>query len=874
MNILQAQSMEAQQRLMENGPDARRMRKAIFRRTIDYNAAVIAYLKDRIWQRTTRKRPAIQPDYLYNFLLNPPGEYLDSPMNCVTGKPVRTSTNKNKCPIYCVCWTPEGRRLITGAYSGEFTLWNGLTFNFETILQAHESQIRCMKWSHNDDWLLTADHSGYVKYWQANMNNVEMYQAHKEPIRGVSFSPFDTKFVTCSDDSTVRIWDFLRCTEERVLRGHGSDVRSVAWHPYMSLIMSGSKDAQQPIKLWEPKTGESIATLYVHKNTCTDVSWNQNGNWFLTASRDHLIKLFDLRYMKTEMQTFRGHKRDVMRVAWHPCHESLFASGSADGTILFWCAGTDTELGAIDDAHESMIWSLAWHPLGHILVSGANDFATKFWTRNRPGDILKEMPGTGNVGSLPALATDGLTSSFEHTKSQGDLVNDEIGGSLARALADAAGRLPIFESNEITLPMPTLPIPQENSVVTPSQAQVHRSFENEETEEPRRIEIPGLNEGPVCDLNSSDTEMDSSERNKLRQARSIPKEFAANWASMRVRPTSHVVLSAVSQNQSATLEAASTGSVQTTAATMPTADNATASDVVASLADDDKGRSSSTNAPLFTSDMRPNHSSSQSVPAPGTKDGPASNEDSVTDHRHGSAHKMGRKFDTAAREEDMLAFANNLNISTTVSEPRSKHSSAQPPLHRSHKSKSGPLPSQMGHPNAPPAPPSQQPPPPPPDHCMPRPRVDRYGDGARFPGHTSTSRPSGSGMAPQPLRDYPGPRQPDDPWGGPGYPPMRDHLPPGRGGPWRHDGGHPMERDFRDIPPRSPMPPPSFHGPAHDQWPASRFREDPAAVFPPPPKRPAHGRHMGGSSRQENPQCREPWNDLPPPAPPSHRSGW
>lgn len=56
------------------------------------------------------------------------------------------------------------------------------------IIQAHESQIRCMKWSHNEEWLLTADHSGYVKYWQANMNNVEMYQAHKEPIRGVRYA--------------------------------------------------------------------------------------------------------------------------------------------------------------------------------------------------------------------------------------------------------------------------------------------------------------------------------------------------------------------------------------------------------------------------------------------------------------------------------------------------------------------------------------------------------------------------------------------------------------------------------------------------------------------------------------------------------------
>ncbi|VDM28249.1 unnamed protein product [Hydatigera taeniaeformis] len=199
MSTTQSSNLDnSQQRILGTvGPDARRMRKAIFRRTIDYNASIMNYLRDRVWQISPRSRIALQPDYLYNFLvsclsaffiLGPPSEYLSNPMNCVTGKLVRTSTNKNKCPIYCVCWTPEGRRLITGAYTGEFTLWNGLTFNFETILQAHESQIRCMKWSHNDDWLLTADHAGYVKYWQANMNNVQVYQAHKMPIRGVRYA--------------------------------------------------------------------------------------------------------------------------------------------------------------------------------------------------------------------------------------------------------------------------------------------------------------------------------------------------------------------------------------------------------------------------------------------------------------------------------------------------------------------------------------------------------------------------------------------------------------------------------------------------------------------------------------------------------------
>uniref|UniRef100_A0A0E9V3F5 Uncharacterized protein n=1 Tax=Anguilla anguilla TaxID=7936 RepID=A0A0E9V3F5_ANGAN len=34
----------------------------------------------------------------------------------------------------------------------------GSLFNFETILQAHDSPVRAMTWPHNDMWMLTADH--------------------------------------------------------------------------------------------------------------------------------------------------------------------------------------------------------------------------------------------------------------------------------------------------------------------------------------------------------------------------------------------------------------------------------------------------------------------------------------------------------------------------------------------------------------------------------------------------------------------------------------------------------------------------------------------------------------------------------------------
>ena len=130
---------------------------------------------------------------------------------------------------------------------------------------------------------------------------------------------------------------------------------------------------------------------HAHKATVQSVSWNRNGNWLLTAARDCLIKIFDIRAMK-ELCVLKGHKKDVnsmsldmwtcnhlikgplalspfsfppfpttaflssssplhlsyplllLAVAWHPIHETLFASGGSDGAILFWLVGWESKL--------------------------------------------------------------------------------------------------------------------------------------------------------------------------------------------------------------------------------------------------------------------------------------------------------------------------------------------------------------------------------------------------------------------------------------------------------------------------------------------------------------------------------------------------
>ena len=116
-------------------------------------------------------------------------------------------------------WTPDARRLLTGNDKGQFTLWNGQSFNYESITQVHDDSIRQLAYSHNGQSLVSADKSGAIKYFTPHLTNVHGFQGHREACHGVAWSPNDEKFVTGGDDGLVKIWNFRAAEEERQLSG-------------------------------------------------------------------------------------------------------------------------------------------------------------------------------------------------------------------------------------------------------------------------------------------------------------------------------------------------------------------------------------------------------------------------------------------------------------------------------------------------------------------------------------------------------------------------------------------------------------------------------------------------------------------------------
>ncbi|MBW0465360.1 hypothetical protein O181_005075 [Austropuccinia psidii MF-1] len=368
--------------MMGHGRQDGRARKIRPRRTVDVGGSMTRWTLMRSLRTCPDEHYFIRPciDHLIELL--PPQAYSTNLSTSILTKYVHTSTNKIRCPINVVRFTPDARRVLTGATSGEFTLWNGLTFNFETILQAHDTAVRALDWSKSGVWLVSGDNNGIIKYFQPNMNNLQMFEGHKDSIRDISFSPNDSRFVSCGDDGMIKVWGFEERREERNLAGHGWDVKCIKWHPTKGLLCSGGKDSL--VKFWDPRIGKCLTTLHGHKNSVQACAWNPSGHSIATASRDSMIKVFDIRMMK-ELANLRGHKKEVCSLTWHPIHHDLLTSGGSDGSIFYWCLPDSDPIDSLDFAHDSNVWSLDYHPLGHTLVSGSNDHTTRFWSRGRPG---------------------------------------------------------------------------------------------------------------------------------------------------------------------------------------------------------------------------------------------------------------------------------------------------------------------------------------------------------------------------------------------------------------------------------------------------------------------------------------------------------
>jgi U4/U6 small nuclear ribonucleoprotein PRP4 len=224
--------------------------------------------------------------------------------------PLRTYTNLGSQigdtrPISIVRFSPNGKLLGTGSWSGGVKLWEIPSAKQRMTLRGHNDKVGGLAWhpqatlsqSETEVNLATGAADSQIHLWNlAQDRPISTLSGHAARVARVDFHPSGSYLASASFDGTWRLWDVATQKELLVQEGHSKEVYAVSFQSDGALLASGGLDALG--RIWDLRTGRTAMILDGHAREILSIDFNANGFVLATASGDDFVKIWDLRQLK------------------------------------------------------------------------------------------------------------------------------------------------------------------------------------------------------------------------------------------------------------------------------------------------------------------------------------------------------------------------------------------------------------------------------------------------------------------------------------------------------------------------------------------------------------------------------------------------
>ncbi|KAI7514523.1 transcription initiation factor TFIID, subunit TAF5 [Hortaea werneckii] len=193
-------------------------------------------------------------------------------------------------------------------------------------------------------YMLSCSADSTVRLWSLDTwTNLVVYRSHNSPVWDVRFCPHGHYFLSCSADRTARLWSTPQIAPLRIFVGHDSDVETIAWHPNGAYIFTGSGVGDKTVRVWSIVNGNQVRIFTGHTGNITAISCAPNGHLFASGDDKGEIMLWDLRTGRRN-KTLKGHhKGGVWSLDWS-VESSVLVSGGADKTVRVWDVQQNKEI--------------------------------------------------------------------------------------------------------------------------------------------------------------------------------------------------------------------------------------------------------------------------------------------------------------------------------------------------------------------------------------------------------------------------------------------------------------------------------------------------------------------------------------------------
>ncbi|CAE6521223.1 unnamed protein product [Rhizoctonia solani] len=235
-------------------------------------------------------------------------------------------------PISQVRFSPNGKLLATGSWSGNVKLWNVPACDLAKPYRAHGDRVGGVAWhpqatlSQSSDAvnLATGGADLEVSLWSLNSDKaLHTLKGHADRICRVAFHPSGQYIASASYDGSWRLWDAStgqntgsHVPDRQLLfqEGHSKEVYAVQFQDDGALVASGGLDAIG--RVWDLRTGRTAMVLDGHGQAIYGMDFSPNGYQIATGSGDNTIRIWDMRSLRAHY-TIGAHTSIVSDVSFY-----------------------------------------------------------------------------------------------------------------------------------------------------------------------------------------------------------------------------------------------------------------------------------------------------------------------------------------------------------------------------------------------------------------------------------------------------------------------------------------------------------------------------------------------------------------------------
>lgn len=242
-----------------------------------------------------------------------------------------------------VDFTPDGTQFVSASYDRQMKVWDtetgACTGRFSTGATPHV--VRWYPEQASGKEFLAGMHDNKIVQFDTRADNnkpVQEYDHHLGPVNTIVFCDDNRRFVTTSDDKSLRAWEYnIPVPVKFIAEPYMFPMVKAASHP-KGYILEQSSDN----RIVTYSSGEKIRLnrkkeFKGHNNAgyAIDVGVSPDGGIVMSGDSQGWLCCWDFKTCKM-WHKLQASNSAILSTAWHPRESSKVATGDLDGVIKYW----------------------------------------------------------------------------------------------------------------------------------------------------------------------------------------------------------------------------------------------------------------------------------------------------------------------------------------------------------------------------------------------------------------------------------------------------------------------------------------------------------------------------------------------------------